>query len=221
MANDRRQIELERNFRNRDYQYLRKRQTKSEARRRAGVRHRFMIKKDELAQAVAACDFDPSIVREGKEQLFEKRFYGQVFPNADPRHYLPRYWLVSFVSAAARGYPERAYAKWLVTHFAWRAMARVLDTRNAREIFIRASERRSLDAPRRLCQVAFRATLKFYHERRGSGERAIDVSTFFKRKGLHLEFARFWSRIGGKYKLQFSKALSRFKDEIRQRANEA
>lgn len=67
-----------------DYQYLCKRKTKSEARRNAGVRHRFLIKKDELTQALAACDLDPSIVREGKERLFEERYYDQVFANAEP-----------------------------------------------------------------------------------------------------------------------------------------
>lgn len=39
MSNDRRQIDLERNLRKLDYQYLRKRQTKGEARRHAGDRH--------------------------------------------------------------------------------------------------------------------------------------------------------------------------------------
>ena len=43
MANDRRQVELERNLRKRDYQYLRKRQTKGEARRNAGVKYRFIV----------------------------------------------------------------------------------------------------------------------------------------------------------------------------------
>jgi hypothetical protein len=41
MANDRRQVELERNLAKLDYHYLRKRQSKGEARRAAGVRHRF------------------------------------------------------------------------------------------------------------------------------------------------------------------------------------
>jgi hypothetical protein len=89
MANDRRQIEIERNLRKLDYHYLRKRQSKSEARRQAGVRRATFIKKEELAQAVAACDMDPSIVRSGKEQLFEERYYEQVFPNSDPFYYLP------------------------------------------------------------------------------------------------------------------------------------
>jgi hypothetical protein len=65
MSNDRRQIEIERQLRKLHYLYLRKRMTKGEARRAAGARHMRLIKKDELAQAVAACDLDPFIVREG------------------------------------------------------------------------------------------------------------------------------------------------------------
>jgi len=216
MSNDRRQIDLERNLRKLDYQFLRKRQTKSEARRHAGVRHRFLIKKEELAQAVAACDLDPSIVREGKERLFEERFYNQVFPNADPNYYLPRYWLVVYTSFAARGFPERAYAKWVVTHFVWQSVARVLNTRHLRALFIRENERYSFASLGSLCHSAFKGVIKFYRSRRGTGEKAIDVSTFFQRKGLHREFPNFWIRHGGTYKSQFSRTLRRFKDDMKE-----
>jgi len=47
-----------------------------------------LIKKDETAQAVAASDLDPFIVREGKERLFDERLYSQVFPSADSNYYL-------------------------------------------------------------------------------------------------------------------------------------
>jgi len=220
MSNDRRQIDLERNLRKLDYQYLRKRQSKGEARRHAGVRHRFLVKKDELAQAVAACDLDPSIVREGKERLFEERFYNQVFPNADPNYYLPRYWLVAYTQFAARGYPERAYAKWVVTHFVWQSVAKILGTRHQRALFIRVNERSNFESLGKLCNLAYKGVIQFYRSRRGTGEKAIDVSTFFQRKGLHRDFAIYWNRNGGKYKSQFSKALKGFKDEMREVAEE-
>jgi len=220
MSNDRRQIDLERNLRKLDYQYLRKRQSKGEARRHAGVRHRFLVKKDELAQAVAACDLDPSIVREGKERLFEERFYNQVFPNADPNYYLPRYWLVAYTQFAARGYPERAYAKWVVTHFVWQSMAKILGTRHQRALFIRVNERSNFESLGKLCNLAYKGVIQFYRSRRGTGEKAKDPSTFFQRKGLHRDFANYWNRDGGKYKSQFSKALKAFKDEMREAAEE-
>ena len=220
MSNDRRQIDLERNLRKLDYQYLRKRQSKSEARRHAGVRHRFFINKEELAQAVAACDLDPSIVREGKERLFEERFYNQVFPNADPNYYLPRYWLVRYISYTARGFPERAYAKWVVTHFVWQALGKVLKSRHLRELFIRFNERDSFASLETLCQSAFKGVIKFYRARRGSGETAADVSTFFQRKALHRDFEKFWAKDSGSHKNQFAKALKLFKEDLRELAEE-
>ena len=39
---------------------------------------------------------------------------------------------------------------------------------------------------------AFSAALRFYRANRGSGPRAVDVSTFFKRRALDRKFASFW-----------------------------
>ena len=126
MLNDRRQIEIERQLRKFGYSYVRKRQTKSEARRSSGVRGSHFLKKEELAQAVAGCDLDPLIVREGKENLFEDQYYRQVFPTADPYYYLTRYCTLGAVTYAARGYPERGYAKWVVLNFLWARVAPVV-----------------------------------------------------------------------------------------------
>jgi hypothetical protein len=141
MSNDRRQIEIERQLRKLHYLYLRKRMTKGEARRAAGTRHLRLVKKEEIAQAVAGCELDPSIVREGKERLFEERWYTQIFPTADPNYYLSRYWLMRKVSYAARGYPERAYAKWLVLNFAWTSLEPVCRKRAQAEAFRSVCER--------------------------------------------------------------------------------
>jgi|ERR1017187_193054 hypothetical protein len=219
MANDRRQIEIERNLRKLDYQYLRKRQSKSEARRHAGVRHRFLVSKEELAQAVAACDLDPALVREGKERLFEERNYDHVFPNADPNYYLPRYWLVWNTSFTARGYPQRAYPKWVVTHFVWNRLEKILRTRALKESFTRRHERWSYDPLLKACTAAYKGALAFYRALRGKGETAIDISTFFQRRALHLEFEKFWSRTPGGYRNQFKRALARFRTEILEAAN--
>ena len=42
-----------------------------------------------------------------------------MFPKSDPDYFLPRYWLGKHVGKRAKGFPERAYAKWLVLHFMW------------------------------------------------------------------------------------------------------
>jgi hypothetical protein len=219
MANDRRQIEIERNLRKLDYQYLRKRQTKSEARRHAGVRHRFLVSKEELAQAVAACDLDPALVREGKERLFEERNYDHVFPNADPNYYLPRYWLVWNTSFTARGYPQRAYAKWVVTHFVWQRLDKVLCTRALKVLFCREYERWYYEPLLKACTAAYKGALAFYRARRGKGEKAIDISTFFQRRALHTEFEKFWAHTPGGHRQQFKRALARFRTELLEAAN--
>jgi hypothetical protein len=218
MSNDRRQIDLERKLRKLGYEYIRKRQTKREARRGAATRARRFIKKEDLAQAVAACDLDPVVVRLGKEGLFEEDRYHQVFSSGDPQYYLTRYWLMRQVGGSARGYPERAYAKWLVLHFTWSQLSPLLRSKRASQQFFRACEvnhdmsvplRRAIDA------AAFVAALRFYRNRRGKGQTAIDVSTFFKRVRLHKDFDRYWR--GGKNisRKRFRNHWSRFHNMLK------
>lgn len=218
MSNDRRQIVLERQLRKLHYLYMRKRMTKGEARRSAGVRHLRPVKKEEIAQAVAACDLDPFLVREGKERLFEERLYGQVFPNNDPKYYLSRYWLMRYVSYAARGFPERAYAKWLVLNFVWTRLDPNTRSRAGAEAFRLACERDDpeLGAPLiRAITAVYRSALAFYRERRGSGPTAIDVSTFFKRRNLHREFDGYWRRGRNGHRKHFDRAWSRFEKALK------
>jgi AIPR protein len=196
MSNDRRQIEIERQFRKLGYLYLRKRQTRREAARYAYAHHQYFIKKEELAQAVAGCDLDPYVVREGKEGLFEERLYARVFPVGDPLYYLCRYWLMKEVSRAARGFPERAYAKWMVLNFVWSQMGPILRARRAMELFRQSCERQRAEVvgPLNLAiDSVFRAALAFFRWKRGAGEKAQDVSTFFKRRKLAEDFSRYWS----------------------------
>jgi hypothetical protein len=212
MSNDRRQIEIERQLRKLGYWYIRKRQNKSEARRAAGNQRYYLISKEALAQAVAACELDPAVVREGKEGLFEERLYSQVFPNADPHFYLPRYMLMGEVSYAARGYPERAYAKWLVLHFVWAQLAPSMRSRASVDRFRHAWEKGSwaLNALWKANNSVFRAALQFYRENRGKGAKAADVSTFFKRRNLDRQFERFWRSSANKSRAQFQNAFKQF-----------
>jgi len=217
MSNDRRQIDIERQFRKLDYLYLRKRMTKGEARRAAGARHLRLVKKDELAQAVAGCDLDPSIVREGKERLFEERWYDQISPTGDPNYYLSRYWLLRQVSYAARGYPERAYAKWVVLHFVWQSLDPICRARPRVEAFRQVCERTNgdvLDPMIRSIDAAFSAALRYYRNKRGSGRKAIDVSTFFQRRNLHKEFAKYWRGSKNKSRTAFNRAWATFRKAL-------
>ncbi len=211
MCNDRRQIEIERQFRKLGYHYLRKRMTVTEARRHVRVHHRFMVKKEELAQAVAACDLDPAVVREGKENLFQERWYRHVFPTGDPLHYLTRYRLLTEVSYAARGYPERAYAK------CWSKLNPVLRGRAARDLFRQHCERQETDVVRPLniaVDKTFRAALAFYRGKRGAGATALDVSTFFKRKKLDVEFSRYWGSSANSHRNAFNMQMKKLSQAL-------
>lgn len=216
MSNDRTQIEIERRLRKHGYGYIRKRQTIPEAKRVALDPTARFIKKEELAQAVAACDLDPVVVRQGKEGLFEEKLYPLVFPNDDPLYYLPRYWLTRQVQKESKGYPERAYAKWLVTHFMWDLMAPHLKKRQEKEAFVRACETngRALEPLEKAIGIALREALRFYRANRGRGQKAIDVSTFFKRPGLEKQFALHWKSGSQKYIQQMEKRLNEFSGRL-------
>jgi hypothetical protein len=221
MSNDRRQIVLERQLRKLHYLYLRKRMTKGEARRAAGVRHLRFVKKEEIAQAVAGCELDPVLVRKGKEGLFEERWYGEIFPNGDPKYYLSRYWLMREVSYGARGFPERAYAKWVVLHFMWNRLDEHTRSRANAEAFRLACERGTpaIETPLLKCiDAAYRAALAFYREKRGHGPTAIDVSTFFQRRNLHNEFESYWRGSKNGARKHFDKSWSRFRTAFREAA---
>lgn len=225
MSNDRRQIEIERQFRKLGYQYLRKRQTKSEASRFGGHTD-FSIKKEELAQAVAACELDPVVVRLGKEGLFEDRQYARVFPNSDPLYYLPRYWVMHEVAYAARGKPDRSYAKWVVLNFVWGLLRPQLHSRAMLDAFRRIGEHQGkhMDILRALYKLndgVFAAALTFYRQKRGKGASALDVSNFFKRHGRGDQFRAFWSSGKNRHRAKVSKQLKKVVAGVKQVASAA
>ena len=218
VANDRRQVFIERELRKRGYQYLRKRQTVGEARAASGSRFRFLMRKEELAQAVAACQFDPFIVRQGKEGLFAEQYYTSIFSGPSASYYLDRYWLMRQVTAGSRGYPERAYPKWVVLHFMWSKVGREITPHS--EAFRAACEQprlneRLLSPLNTAIDIAFRECLAFYRQNRGSGPRAVDVSAFFNRRDRHKEFAKYWEQSASQpRKKRFDSALVRLHNQL-------
>ena len=219
MSNDRQQIEIERQLRKFNYWYIRKRQTKSEARRESGLRHYTLIKKEDLAQAVAACELDPSVARiVGREGLFEERFYQQLFPHGDPHFYLSRYLLMRATSYVSSGYPERGYAKWLVLHFMWKQLAPLVRSRVGAECFRTESERWGPSDKQlvRCIEITFNASLKFYRSRRGVGATALDVSSFFRRRALDVEFEKFWRSAANQRRGTFRRAWQKYEKTFRE-----
>lgn len=217
MSNDRQQIVLERELRKLGYQYLRKRQTKREARRSAGSQKQFLIKKEEIAQAVAACELDPVVVRAGKERLFEERYYKTVFPTGDANFYLGRYWLMRAVSYKARGNSERSYAKWVVLHFLWKELGS--DIKRHARAFQRINEHlRSypevIEDLDRAVERVLLAAVKFYRAERGRGPSGLDPSGFFNSQGRGRQFEKFWRGAGNPHRTVAERAMKRFVSQL-------
>jgi hypothetical protein len=211
ISNDQYQVRLEKELRNLGYLYLRKRESKGEARRRHAVRFRRVIKKDEIAQAAAATLYDPRVVRAGKERLFGEH-YEHIFGEHGPVDLLSRYWLMRHVSAVGRGYPSRAYAKWLVLHFAWKEFGpRIQRSTVFRDACERPLRRQDLLRPLdKAIDSLFKAALEFFRRERGQGATALDISNFFYQQGRHTAFKKFWDRRGYGHRERFDEQRNRF-----------
>jgi hypothetical protein len=196
ISNDHIQVHIERELRKRGYQYLRKRQTKSEARRLFGGHGYIQLSKGELAQAIAACEFDPSLVRQGKEALFDERYYRSIFSTESPSFYLAHFWLMRHVRSISHTSRAFKYAKWLALHFAYRLLKRDLGNAAFERKFRYVSER-SRDAALKPLSKAlvelFKAVVTFYRKQRGVGPDQKDLPTFFKASGLDIGFEKHWS----------------------------
>lgn len=209
MSNDRRQIEIERALRKVGYNYLRKREKKGESRKRIGGKRAVMIKKEDLAQAVAGCELDPVVARSGKDNLFEEQYYTKVFPHTDADAYLSRYWLARVVTYMSKGYPQRGYMKWLVLGFTWKRLAPVVRSHGGATTFREMCERSRWDLFGPLhgaIDQVYLGAIRYYRRDRGQGEKQMDPSLFFRsKKGRDREFEDFWSRNGKKAKSSFER----------------
>jgi hypothetical protein len=215
-ANDTRQVYLQRELTKLKYQYLRKRQTKKEAKRLLGHQHWFWIKKDELAQLVAACEFDPMIVRSGKEGLFKQPYYDRIFDGRAVREYLSMYWLGRIVKYEGAGYPDRAYAKWYAMHFLWRHVGPVLRGKAMADHFRTSCEsNRWPPALHGATEQVYRSLIEFFRSKRGTGPHAADVSTFFYRLNQHLAFESFWRGPNNHRRVRFRKMLKTFQSDLK------
>ena len=196
ISNDHIQVHIERELRKRGYQYLRKRQTKGDARRLFGGHGYIQISKGDLVQAIAACEFDPSIVRQGKEALFDERYYRTLFFTESPSFYLAHFWLMRHVRSISHFSRAFKYAKWLVLHHAYQLLKRDLGNTGFERRFRYVSER-SRDAALRPLKKGltdlFKSVTDFYRKERGVGPDQKDLPTFFKASGLSSGFEKYWS----------------------------
>ena len=217
VSNDYIQVFIEREMRKRGYQYIRKRMSKKESRSLYGGIE-YQIKKDELAQAVGACEFDPYYVRRGKEHLFEDPLYKSIFSSKTMAYYLSRYWLMRQVKRISRGYPERAYAKWLVLHFIWNEVGDMIGRGNTEKQFRIACEQNDkevLSPLHKAITQVFRGMLQYYELNKGEGEKKQDVSAFFMGANMIPKIEKFWnSEDCAKSKRATERSLGNFRTEL-------
>jgi hypothetical protein len=222
MSNDAEQVHVEREFRKRRYAYLRKRQVKGEAKAALKFQAVAMISKEELAQAVAAHLLDPAVVRAGKERLFDTDTYPKVFKRRKINDYLCHYWLSKAVSNASKGQSRRGYAKWLVLHALWQEFGGRLNSNNGlREQLVYTFEYEPWDGPTlkhlgRALDYLFKAAERHYALNRNEDGDILDHYNFYKRRGRHTEFQKFWpgnkNPYRGKFEASFSQFLSLLED---------
>lgn len=196
-SNDTEQVRIERELRKLNYQYIRKRQTKAEARRAVGMRYAFAINKEELAQRIAACLFGPYEVRLGKNKLFEDNLYPKIFNGCPISEYLVYYWLGRIIFPFTSKILRRGYAKWLVLNYLWSRIGSKLKRATYRERLRFIAERKykyeKQFAPLyRAIDKIFIASLAFYRKNKLSESGvALDESTFFKQSNLPDRFKEY------------------------------
>lgn len=208
MANDRIQIDLERSLRKLGYAYLRKRLTKGEAKTLAGGKHYRLVKKERFAQAVAACDLEPYIARSASEKLFEEEYYSKVFPNSDPKFYLPRYLLLHEVQYVARRHAPYREPKWLVLNYVWSQLSHKVQSIKGSRAFVQMCEQQNEELVVPLSAAierVFVGALKFFRANQGKGDDKVEVANFFKSSRCKAKlFSDFWQ-----YDAVFTKHLAK------------
>jgi hypothetical protein len=214
MSNDQTQIRIERELRKQGYQYVRKNQTKKEARifRSATTKH--TLTKFDLALSLAACLADPAIVLQGKEGLFGDKYYDKLFPKQDKKtgqavnygdrtilsDLLAKYWLTRLVRSACRGKRDVAYAQWFVAHDIWQLVGSKLSNSQKARLVNLSANRIAIVALTKAIDSAFREAIAFYTRNKKEDGLIIDRASFFKRLGRYRDLeAERKSGAAGKY----------------------
>ena len=219
-SNDPEQIRIERELRKRSVLYVRKRMAKGEARAAAAIKPRYVIKKDELAQAVAAVELDPVHVRAGKETLFEADIYSKVFSSGrDISEYLAAYYLNVVCKYEAQGDYVKARGRWLAANFLWGHLRAFLGRRGFRQKFVFASERyshhtRELNPLYGASRNVLRAVRSFYFKYRKTEDGYLDEASFFSYRRRHVQFQTFFEARGNKWRSSTNKFLKQFTGRV-------
>ena len=217
-ANDLEQVRIDRELRKLGYVYLRKRQTKAEARANLGRRRIYFIKKEELARAIGSCLLPPEFWRRGKRQLWEHPVYEQIFDGKrTAADYLTFYWLDRQVRRCARGDVRKGYAVYMLLNFLWRREGASFRRRdNARRLSAMAEHERDRNIAPAVTSLdhavssLMSAALAFFRANARIEAGQLDEASFFRRPKLVEDFARFWDSDENRHHERFLTEMSRF-----------
>lgn len=188
-------VRLALKLRREGYFYVRKRASKEEIRSIAGHKKWVIVQKHDLALAVAGCELDPHVPRNGKEHLFSnEENMSKVFSSEDPEYYLARYWLRKTVKTVSRKRKWWHYSEWLALHFSWSILGSRLRSTSECRKFRKAIEKEGENVTilrnlQSMIEHVFEAVDGFVVAQGGSRE---DTFFFKDRKGLHVSFQSYW-----------------------------
>jgi len=210
ISNEPEQVSLGMEFRKLKYQYLRKKEKKSEA-RDIGFKPIMRISKEGLAKNVAACIIDPLVARLSGDKLFTKEHYCKIFKNPDVSFYISCELVERFVSLYKKNVPKKYrsyYSKWLIIHLIWHNIGTIIEDGNGARKFreLWNIQKRSgpvsrktykdewecLDYISKIVVQVNKLTKNFYKQNRKTKDGVeIDESTFFRRSDVWREFIKF------------------------------
>lgn len=217
-SNDPEQIRIERELRKLRILYIRKRIAKGEARAAAAIKPQYVIRKDELAQAIAAVELDPYYVRAGKETLFEADIYRKIFPSGrDITEYLAACHLNSVCRYEAKGDNVKRRGRWLAAHFLWRELSAFISHRSVRRKFIFAAERywhhtKEMNSLYSAARHVLKAIRSFYFKERKTKDGYMDEASFFNSRRRHLQFETFFESRSNTRRAATRRQLRKFAD---------
>lgn len=188
-SNDIEQVRIEKEFKKQNYFYIRKRMNKSEAIKYGADKYNFIIKRDELARACAACLTDPYEVRLGLDRLFEDDIYSRIFDGRKASEYLLIYWIGRFVVNWSKGNFKNVYAKWHVMNLTWSILGSELKKNLYRDQFRFLAERKKfhyhLESLDKLIKELYRFTSSYYSKNKKIDGKVQEPIDFFKHKDLY------------------------------------
>jgi hypothetical protein len=215
-ANDRRQIEIQRELNRLGYFYIRKRQSKAEVRRSA-PRHMPLISKEDLMRAGASCLRPNLPLQKGLQKLFEEE-YDPIFNQRTTRRLLSQHMLFRQCFRAAWGSSTRKYGKFIACYLLWDEVSGLLRSNLRHEQFVALCRGEGEDAKKlgAAIEAAFEMVETYYRAERGTGQHRVEPSNFFKRRDVYKGFEIWLHAHGDRHARIYHRAVASLAQVITQ-----